>query len=67
MKKQSKVHSCPFCSKLFHQKIDLQRHIRVHTGEKPFGCKICGRCFKRKEGLTYHLVSAHKHDVDSKK
>lgn len=57
--KWSKVLNCPFCFKSFYQKIDLQRHIRVHTGEKPFECGICKRRFKRKESLTYHIASCH--------
>ncbi|XP_035211850.1 zinc finger protein 658B-like [Stegodyphus dumicola] len=51
--------SCLFCNKRFYQKIDLQRHIRVHTGEKPFKCQICSRSFKRNESLRYHMTSFH--------
>lgn len=49
------AHQCPHCPKSFKKPSDLVRHIRIHTGEKPFACEICSRSFTVKSTLDSHM------------
>uniref|UniRef100_A0A2I2YLT9 E4F transcription factor 1 n=1 Tax=Gorilla gorilla gorilla TaxID=9595 RepID=A0A2I2YLT9_GORGO len=44
-----------FCSRGFREKGSLVRHVRHHTGEKPFKCYKCGRGFAEHGTLNRHL------------
>lgn len=46
---------CPYCGKCFERAGHLERHKRIHTGEKPFCCDICGRRFNQKCSLKEHM------------
>ncbi|RUS89699.1 hypothetical protein EGW08_002517 [Elysia chlorotica] len=42
------------CDRRFSRSDELARHIRIHTGQKPFQCPICCRSFSRSDHLTTH-------------
>ncbi|KAM9340490.1 zinc finger and BTB domain-containing protein 8B [Symphorus nematophorus] len=56
-----KLHKCPFCPYTAKQKGIMKRHIRCHTGERPFPCPMCGKRFTRQEHLRSHALSVHRH------
>lgn len=52
-----KSHTCTWsgCNKSFHKLSSLTRHMRVHTGDRPYECHLCPLTFNEKGNLSRHL------------
>uniref|UniRef100_A0A182W549 C2H2-type domain-containing protein n=1 Tax=Anopheles minimus TaxID=112268 RepID=A0A182W549_9DIPT len=45
---------CAFCLRRFWSTEDLRRHMRTHSGERPFQCDVCDRRFTLKHSMLRH-------------
>uniref|UniRef100_A0A6P7F9K9 Zinc finger and BTB domain-containing protein 49-like isoform X5 n=1 Tax=Diabrotica virgifera virgifera TaxID=50390 RepID=A0A6P7F9K9_DIAVI len=49
------ISKCTICIKQFNQKNYLKRHMKTHTGEKPYQCEVCLKRFSTAGNLKTHL------------
>ncbi|XP_068086463.1 zinc finger protein 501-like isoform X1 [Anabrus simplex] len=47
---------CDVCGKILASKWGLSRHVKGHSGVRPFPCDQCGKLFSRSSHLSQHVV-----------
>ena len=45
---------CVICQKASNMKANMVRHTLIHTGEKPFPCRLCHLSFSVSSNRTRH-------------
>lgn len=53
-KKERRLQQCSHCFKSFDRPSLLIRHLRTHTGEKPYACDVCSKAFSTSSSLNTH-------------
>jgi len=59
---RKRLHPCSECNLVCFSPSHLGKHMRKHTGELPYTCKVCSKGFSLKSNMERHLRSHEKPD-----
>lgn len=54
-----KRYKCKWCTKTFRFSHQVGVHMRTHTGERPYCCRLCDQQFRQSNHLKRHLYGNH--------
>ncbi|XP_055386912.1 zinc finger protein 675-like [Condylostylus longicornis] len=66
IKQHEENNICKFCEKRFLRFDQLKKHLLIHTGEKPYKCKICPVSFSVSSNLKEHILTRHTEGLNLK-
>ena len=61
--KSKRRFQCIYCGSKFIRSTHLHRHLRIHTGAKPYVCPVCRKRFSRSEYKSAHVLHHRREKV----
>ena len=61
--KSKRKFQCIYCGSKFFRSTHLHRHLRIHTGAKPYVCPICRKRFSRSDYQSAHVMCHRREKV----